>query len=112
VFGCPITKTIVEIEDSVLITPAVSVQPPGSIRPPARPHPRRIQPLVTARCATAGIPYTTTTLWQSYAVVVRHLNSVGLKGSDLLLCPLVAARRALPTTSARSVPAHPTPVRR
>jgi hypothetical protein len=41
------------------------------------------------------VPYTQTTLWQSYGVVIRYLNSVGLRGRDPFLCPLVAQRRAL-----------------
>lgn len=60
-----------------------------------RPHLRRIQPLVEAHCAAVGIPYTQTTLWESYGLVVRHLNTVGLRGRDPFLCPLVANRRAL-----------------
>lgn len=74
----------------------------------ARPHLRHVQPLVAAHCASVGIPYTTTTLWQSYTAVVQHLNTVGLKGNDPFLCPLVASRRALPVTPARSTPARPT----
>ena len=66
----------------------------------ARPHLRHVQPLVAAHCAAVGVPYTSTTLWQSYTAVVRHLNSVGLKGSDPFLCPLVATRRALPPVPA------------
>jgi fatty acid desaturase len=61
----------------------------------ARPHLRRVQPLVEAHCAAMGVPYTSTTLWQSYAAVVGYLNTVGLKGRDPFLCPLVAGRRAL-----------------
>ncbi len=61
----------------------------------ARPQLRRVQPLVEAHCAAMGVPYTQTTLWQSYAIVVRYLNTVGLRGNDPFLCPLVAQRRAL-----------------
>ncbi len=61
----------------------------------ARPHLRHIQPLVAAHCAAVGVPYTEATLWQSYGQVVRYLNTVGLRGRDPFLCPLVAARRAL-----------------
>jgi fatty acid desaturase len=57
----------------------------------ARPHLRRAQPLVAAYCAA----YTTTSLWQSYRVVIGYLNTVGLRGKDPFLCPLVAQRRAL-----------------
>jgi len=41
-----------------------------------------------------GVPHTQTTLWQSYRIVARYLNTVGLKGQDLFLCPLVTDRRA------------------
>jgi fatty acid desaturase len=61
----------------------------------ARPYLRKVQPLVAAYCAAEGVPYTQTTLWQSYGVVIRYLNSVGLRGKDPFLCPLVAQRRAL-----------------
>jgi Fatty acid desaturase len=61
----------------------------------ARPYLRNVQPLVAAYCAAEGVPYTQTTLWQSYGVVIRYLNSVGLRGRDPFLCPLVAQRRAL-----------------
>jgi fatty acid desaturase len=61
----------------------------------ARPYLRKVQPLVAAYCAAEGVPYTQTTLWQSYRVIIRYLNSVGLKGKDPFLCPLVAQRRAL-----------------
>jgi fatty acid desaturase len=61
----------------------------------ARPSLRKAQPLVAAYCAAAGVPYTQTTLWQSYGAVIRYLNGVGLRGKDPFLCPLVAQRRAL-----------------
>ena len=61
----------------------------------ARPCLRKAQPLVSAYCAAQGVPYTRTTLWQSYRIVIGYLNSVGLRGKDPFLCPLVAQRRAL-----------------
>jgi fatty acid desaturase len=61
----------------------------------ARPHLRRAQPLVAAYCAAQGVPYTRTSLWQSYRGVIGYLNTVGLRGKDPFLCPLVAQRRAL-----------------
>jgi fatty acid desaturase len=60
----------------------------------ARPHLRKAQPLVVAYCAEQGVPYTQTSLWQAYRTVVHYLNTVGLKGKDPFLCPLVAQRRA------------------
>ena len=61
----------------------------------ARPHLRRIQPLVAAYCAAEGVPYVQTSLWSAYRTVITYLNNVGLKGKDPFLCPLVAQRRAL-----------------
>jgi fatty acid desaturase len=61
----------------------------------ARPQLRKAQPLVVAYCAEQGVPYTQTSLWQAYRTVVHYLNTVGLKGKDPFLCPLVAQRRAL-----------------
>jgi hypothetical protein len=55
---------------------------------------RRLAPLVEAHCAAEGVPYTQTTLWESYRQVVGYLNTVGLAGRDPFLCPLVAQRRA------------------
>jgi fatty acid desaturase len=61
----------------------------------ARPHLRRAQPLVAAYCADQGVPYTQTSLWQAYRSVIGYLNTVGLRGKDPFLCPMVAQRRAL-----------------
>ena len=61
----------------------------------ARPHLRKIQPLVAAHCAAEGVPYTKTSLWAAYWSVIGYLNTVGLKGKDPFLCPLVAQRRAI-----------------
>jgi fatty acid desaturase len=61
----------------------------------ARPHLRKIQPLVAAYCAAEGVPYTQTSLWSAYRTVIGYLNTVGVKGKDPFLCPLVAQRRAL-----------------
>ena len=61
----------------------------------ARPHLRRAQPLVAAYCADQGVPYTQTSLWRAYRSVIGYLNTVGLRGKDPFLCPMVAQRRAL-----------------
>jgi fatty acid desaturase len=61
----------------------------------ARPHLRRAQPLVAAYCAAQGVPYTQTSLWRAYRSVIGYLNTVGLRGKDPFLCPMVAQRRAL-----------------
>jgi hypothetical protein len=41
------------------------------------------------------VPYTQTNLWSAYRSVIGYLNTVGLKGKDPFLHPLVAQRRAL-----------------
>ena len=61
----------------------------------ARPNLRKIQSLVAAHCAAEGVPYTQTTLWSAYRTIIGYLNTVGLKGKDPFLCPLVAQRRAI-----------------
>jgi len=53
-----------------------------------RPHLRRLQPTVRQLCADRDIAYTETTLLHSYAIVVRHLNEVGLTAADPFRCPL------------------------
>jgi hypothetical protein len=41
-----------------------------------------------------GVPYTETSLFRSYGIVVRYLNRVGLRGEvDTFQCPPVAAHR-------------------
>jgi fatty acid desaturase len=61
----------------------------------ARPQLRKAQPLVSAYCAAQGVPYTRTSLWHAYHAVIDYLNTVGLRGREPFLCPLVAQRRAL-----------------
>jgi fatty acid desaturase len=53
-----------------------------------RPNLRRARPLVRSYCAENGVPYTETGLLESYGIVVRHLNAVGLGARDPFLCPL------------------------
>lgn len=60
----------------------------------ARPHLRQVQPIVRELCATRGIPYTETSLLQSYGIVVRYLNRVGLAARDPFQCPLTLEYRS------------------
>lgn len=53
-----------------------------------RPHLRRAAELTKAYCVERGIPYYEATLPESYAVVVRYLNRVGLAAADPFDCPL------------------------
>jgi fatty acid desaturase len=53
-----------------------------------RPHLRKARQLVKAHCETAGIVYSETGLTDSYAIVIRYLNRVGLRAADPFTCPL------------------------
>jgi hypothetical protein len=44
-------------------------------------------------CADRGVPYTETTLVQSYRIVLRYLQRVGLKHADPFECPLAMQLR-------------------
>lgn len=52
-----------------------------------RPHLRRARELVRDHCATHGIPYTETSLVNSYRIIIRYLNRVGLAARDPFDCP-------------------------
>lgn len=54
---------------------------------------RRAQPIVRDYCAAQGVPYTEAGLLESYGIVVRHLNRVGLGDRDPFACPFVVAHR-------------------
>ncbi|WP_433861844.1 fatty acid desaturase family protein [Streptomyces sp. L7] len=56
-----------------------------------RPHLRRARELVREHCAAHDIPYTETGLVNSYRIVIRYLNRVGLAARDPFECP--AAQR-------------------
>ncbi|MDN5795326.1 MAG: acyl-CoA desaturase [Intrasporangium sp.] len=58
-----------------------------------RPNLRRLQPLVRAHCIEHNVTYTEKTLWQSYGMVVRYLNAVGIGARDPFSCPLVRRYR-------------------
>ncbi|GGI45928.1 fatty acid desaturase [Agromyces flavus] len=60
-----------------------------------RPHLRRAARIIAAYCADRGVPYTQTGLWESYAIVVRHINRVGLGERDPFDCPLVQQRACI-----------------
>lgn len=53
-----------------------------------RPHLVRAREIVREHCANLGLPYTETSLLQSYAIVVRYLNRVGLSARDPFDCPM------------------------
>lgn len=60
----------------------------------ARPHLRRVQPIVREFCASRGIHYTETSLLRSYAIVIAYLNKVGLAARDPFQCPLTLEYRS------------------
>jgi fatty acid desaturase len=60
-----------------------------------RPHLRRAAPLIAAYCSSQNVPYTATGLFESYAIVLRYINRVGLGERDPFFCPLVAQRQSI-----------------
>jgi len=54
---------------------------------------RRAQPIVRAFCQEREIPYTETDLIESYRIVIRYLNAVGLGARDPFVCPMVQQLR-------------------
>jgi fatty acid desaturase len=58
----------------------------------ARPHLHRAAPMISAYCRNHDVPYTQTTLLQSYGIVFRYINHVGLGERDPFDCPLIATR--------------------
>ena len=59
----------------------------------SRLHLARAREIVIDQCATLGVPYTETTLWRSYGIVIRYLNRVGLAARDPFDCPMVGEYR-------------------
>lgn len=60
-----------------------------------RPHLRKAAPMVAAFCKQHDVSYTETGLWESYGIVFRYINSVGLRDKDPFVCPMMAQRKAL-----------------
>jgi fatty acid desaturase len=58
-----------------------------------RPNLRKAAPIVKAFCERHGVTYTQTSLMESYGIVVRYLNQVGLGARDPFTCPLVQMYR-------------------
>ena len=59
----------------------------------ARPHLSKVRVVVREFCETHDVPYTETSLWRSYAIVIDYLNRVGLAARDPFDCPLVGQYR-------------------
>lgn len=58
-----------------------------------RPHLRAASGIIRDYCEQHGIRYTQTTLWESYRIVVRYINRVGLGERDPFECPLLQQRQ-------------------
>jgi fatty acid desaturase len=58
-----------------------------------RPHLARARAIVREHCDAVGVPYTETTLWRSYGIVIDYLNRVGLAARDPFDCPMVGQFR-------------------
>ena len=58
-----------------------------------RPHLARAREIVMEYCERLEVPYTETTLMESYGIVVRYLNEVGLQARDPFDCPARFAMR-------------------
>ena len=56
----------------------------------ARPHLARAREIVREHCHALNVPYTETSLWRSYAIVIDYLNRVGLAARDPFDCPVSA----------------------
>ncbi|MCD1284385.1 MAG: fatty acid desaturase family protein [Brevibacterium sp.] len=54
----------------------------------------KVQPMVREYCRERGITYTETTLLQSYGIIIRYLNRVGLGQADPFDCPVTAQFRS------------------
>ena len=59
----------------------------------ARPHLAEARLVVRDYCDSLGVPYTETSLWRSYAIVIDYLNRVGLAARDPFDCPMVSQYR-------------------
>lgn len=55
-----------------------------------RPHLVQARRLVREQCARLAVPYTETTLWRSYGIVIAYLNRVGLAARDPFECPIAS----------------------
>lgn len=54
---------------------------------------RRVRPLVMQYCADNDVPYTEAGLVESYGIVIKYLNRVGMGYADPFECPFVASFR-------------------
>ncbi|GAB3799053.1 acyl-CoA desaturase [Humibacter antri] len=60
-----------------------------------RPHLRHAAPIVHGYCTDHGVPYLETGLVQSYGIVFRYINRVGLGDKDPFACPMLERRQSI-----------------
>ena len=60
-----------------------------------RPHLRKASGAIRAYCDQLGVRYTETSLWESYGIVARYINRVGLGERDPFECPLLLQRQTV-----------------
>ena len=58
-----------------------------------RPNLRNAQPIIRAHCLQEGVGYAEAGLWESYGIVIRYLNDVGLHARGPFECPLATSLR-------------------
>lgn len=58
-----------------------------------RPHLAAARRIVRDVCRAEDVPYTETSLWRSYGIVIAYLNRVGLAARDPFECPIIAQYR-------------------
>lgn len=58
-----------------------------------RPNLRKAQQIIEHFCREHKIPYMKTNLFESYKIVIKYLDEVGLKAADPFECPMVATYR-------------------
>ncbi|WP_373283583.1 fatty acid desaturase family protein [Sediminivirga luteola] len=58
-----------------------------------RPHLAAARRIVRDVCRIEDVPYTETSLWRSYGIVIAYLNRVGLAARDPFECPIIAQYR-------------------
>ena len=58
-----------------------------------RPHLAKARRLVREHCRSLDVPYTETSLFRSYGIVIAYLNRVGLAARDPFECPVAAQQR-------------------
>ena len=60
-----------------------------------RPHLRKASGTIREFCTAHGVRYTETGLWESYRIVTRYINRVGLGERDPFECPLLQQRQTV-----------------